>query len=197
MNRRVRMPANIFWFDLETSGLDPSTAQPVQVACIITDINMVELRRMEVFVKPVPGCSWDAQAEEVHGFTREFLEEKGKSWEDALSDIIEFEGNCGMKPIPGGHNVTFDINFFRVWIPRGIFSQMFSYHIFDTMGTAQTVNRLYIREGRVPKFPRWRLVDVCKVLGIKINGAHNALADIEATVEAQRRMEFLVQLAPE
>ena len=131
----------IFWFDTETSGLDPKKNQILQFAYIMTDETFKELKRGKTYVK-YEGADedWSMEAQAVHGLTREFLEENGVSQDDLRDFIVEAVGNEGFAPYPAGHNVQFDLSFIRELFPRDMFRNLLDYHPIDSMVMAQSIN---------------------------------------------------------
>jgi len=47
-------PANLFWLDMEMTGLDPETCVIIEVAAIVTDVELNELAEYEAVVRQPP-----------------------------------------------------------------------------------------------------------------------------------------------
>ena len=175
-----------FWFDLETTGLSPVENQIVQLAWIQTDEKLMETSSGQVFFKHRKG-PWSAEAEAVHGFSQEYLEKHGiepHEITDYLIDVIP----QGLSPIPGGHNVQFDLGFLREVIPRSYYRDLLDYHSVDSMVLATAINiATQIRTGK-PMFKSVKLTEVSATLGVPLLNAHNALDDVRASLDCYRIM---------
>lgn len=179
----------IFWFDCETTGLNPEVDQIIQFAYILTDMDFQELSSGQTFVKfEGPEESWGVEAEKVHGFSRQFLEENGVSLDDLRDMIISAVGNEGMPPIPAGHNVQFDLNFLRHLFPRWMFRNLLGYHPLDSMTLAQAINFQARKKRGSWLFPSVNLNTVCNVLKIDPGKSHDAISDVRASMEVYQKL---------
>lgn len=186
---------DIFWFDCETSGLDPKKDQILQFACILTNPLLEEIRRDSFFLKYEGDPEdWSAEAERVHGLSLEFLEKEGLEVNEARSRIIDFLNQSGFPPKPGGHNVAFDIQFLRSLIPRDLYRNLLDYHYTDTMIAADLTNQVAMSSGYKPPFTSLKLTGLCEALNVPILKAHDALSDIEATIQIWKKLSKLLQI---
>jgi DNA polymerase III alpha subunit (gram-positive type) len=85
--------------------------------------------------------------------------------------------NSDKKLIPVGHNISFDLGF--VWhqlLPEDIWRQYCTYPAIDTAGLA----RFFSVMNKIPGF--YNLVALRQLFQIETGEAHNAMADVLATV---------------
>jgi DNA polymerase III epsilon subunit-like protein len=118
-----------------------------------------------------------SRAQEIHGLTYKYLEEHGVDETDAVVTIGKlitkyFGTDNAIKVL--GHNVTFDIQFLRELFQRYGINLKFGSRLFDS-------NSLSF--GTVGA---WNSDDLFKTMGFEHRQSHNALEDIELTVEMFR-----------
>jgi DNA polymerase III epsilon subunit-like protein len=92
--------------------------QAVSWGLMVCDTETLKIiDKMYVEIKWNQQSEWDASAEKVHGLTREYLEHNGISEQDAVLQIGNFllkYWDVQTQPIVCcGHNVHFDLAFFR------------------------------------------------------------------------------------
>lgn len=102
------------FFDTETNGValnwnagikNPiNWPQPVTIAWIVADEEGNVIEQEYHVIKQELNRSWDAQAQSVHGVTREQMESEGKYPNDVYPQFIERLMTC----IPVAHNINFD-----------------------------------------------------------------------------------------
>lgn len=95
----------------------------------------------------------------------------------------------------GGQNPAFDMEFVKhLWSSHGdsYFGAWFYYHPLDLI-TMMVALRL---RGYYTEMPNLKLGTICNALGVRLDNAHNALADVRATREAFYRAIDLMPQAP-
>jgi DNA polymerase III epsilon subunit-like protein len=108
--RRGASPETWISIDVETSGPSPSVASLLSIgACVVGQPDQA----FSVELRPVPGMGWRADAEAVHGLTRDHLAEHGQDpaeamrrfadWIAALPSVVS-----GARPVFVGFNAAFD-----------------------------------------------------------------------------------------
>lgn len=113
------LPPAFAFFDTETTGLDkpggvPLDQQPyiVEIAVIVTDINLTPIRRYESFVKP--GIPIPEEASKISGITDADVEAAPK-FGAILNDLAQtFLG----VPALVAHNAPFDVAMMRYALER-------------------------------------------------------------------------------
>lgn len=183
--------STILAFDVETTGINFENKsdcsegyQIVSIGVIVADANSYEVIEKKYVEIQWDGVSrWSPKAEEVHGLTKEYLEVNGVSEEDAVVVIGEmilkyWPLNSSINAL--GHNlVGFDIIFLRnLFTKYGMVLNFGNRHV-DTFTLMKVLLDEYNSE------------DGFQRLGMPARTAHNALEDIEYTLETVRRLKLL------
>lgn len=186
----------ILALDCETSGINWGSGwsennhiiahgyQAVAWGMVISDVKDYKpIAELYVEIKWNGESKWDAKAQQVHGMSKEYLEEHGMDEEEAVITIVEFlMEHLGIKkPIYClGHNVvSFDIPFLKDLLYRyDLKGIKFGQRHLDTfalsMGTVQEQDSN----------------DVFKRVGLKVRKDHNALEDAKYALETYRRINI-------
>lgn len=176
------MQPAFFALDTETTGLDDATDEIISIAIHILDEGFNKHSTKVVYA--FPDCEVHPKAAAVNGYTREKWEANGAVSQIVLyTEVYEFVSiHRGL--IPLGHNVKFDIGFLKALFKKnkGAYGRHFSYHSIDTLGVAIFADLALFGK----KSSAYKLTDLCERFGIKLDNAHDALADIDATVELFR-----------
>ena len=159
----VAFLSNYVLVDLETTGLDPSYDEIIEIGAIRME-NGKQAATYQTFVKP--GYPIDEFITDLTGITNEMVAD-APAIQDALPDFLDFVGNS----ILVGHNVNFDINFLYDNC-EDCLNRPFSSDYIDTMRIAR---RLY------PEMQHHRLQDMAEALMALPSGYHRALADCDTT----------------
>lgn len=183
------MTKKTLWFDIETTGLNPTKHGVIQFAALI-EIDGQVVDKLEVKMQPQSGAEIEQSAIDTHGMTKADIA-GFMPHEDGYDCIrVFFERNCDKfdkkdKFYPAGYNVRFDLDFLQAMFKR-----------FDRFGIGSFVNwlaidplpMLYMMDyAGLLSLPDYKLATVCAHYGIKIN-AHDALSDIIATRELTRKL---------
>lgn len=185
-------------FDLETGGLD-STCHPVtQIAAVAVDAgwNILEEQNWLVSFRPeecepealalnsFDPARWEHEAIAAERVMEEF------SWmlkRHASIDRISKRGNPYRTTILGGYNTeTFDKPFLSTWAQRAAGDPWLGIEWSIACDVHQLVKWAAFLASSPPE--SLSLEGVCAWLGIELTGAHDALADVKATVEVARRL---------
>jgi len=166
-------------FDTETTGLDPDTNEILSIALVLLDASFNTLDERIIYA--FPEGEVHPKAAEVNGYTAESWAEKG-----AVSQLVLFaQTHEFIRPhrrlIPLGHNVKFDIGFLRSLFRRHDSSDLgrhLSHHSIDTVGIALFFDMVLFGK----KSGAYSLGALCERFGIPLENAHDALADIHATI---------------
>jgi DNA polymerase III epsilon subunit-like protein len=178
--------------DCETGGLDPQKHALVSVALYCTKTREM----LTVLVRPAEGLLLDPEAEEVHGFSREFLESNGLSERNAMERVAQWLEE--REDDVGGANPRFDGDFLRAAAKRcGIWLKLPG-----RMVDVQTIAWVADKLGRI-ELPRKKpggpascsLDSILVTLGRAREGKrHDAAEDAALTAFAFQRLLTLVQL---
>ena len=174
----------IWWFDIESTGLDPYRNDIISLACII-DIDGEIKEKFKLNIQPFNWDNIELSALKVNRITMEQLKtfmtpkkalEKLKFYLNKYVDPY----NSNDKFQPGGYNNDFDIkfmsNFFRKCGDK-YFGSWIDYHRFDP----QSIMQFLHLKGDID-LPNYKLKTIADYFGIKINN-HEPMSDIKTTRE--------------
>ena len=186
----------IIWIDLETGGVDETVHQITQIGAIAT-AGPPEFKELSVFERKVELSDghWTKEALDVQAYDMKTWGEEAIPITTAIRDLIEWVGPFTHSRVSkrtgrpyrvahmGGHNVEFDGRFLRAtsgrlktWLPLTNWTG----GQFDTLTAAKW---WFMMKGEFPE--TFKLEALCEMFGIKLK-AHDALADVEATVKLAR-----------
>lgn len=158
------LPENYVIIDLETTGLDPSFDEIIELGAIRVR-NGKAVDTYSKLVKPRNAVS--DFISELTGITNEMLEDAAPI-ETLLPEYLDFLG----EDIIVGHNVHFDINFLYDDKMRCIGLPLKN----DFVNTIRISRRLF------PDFKNHRLQTLVAELGIQVDTSHRALSDCQAVL---------------
>jgi DNA polymerase-3 subunit epsilon len=180
----------IFWFDVETTGLD-EVKQDIITLAFIVDINGQVKAKGHLKIQPT---DWDAiqdSALEVNKITREQL----KTFQLPAVAVKKLNTVFGKfvdkfdkkdKIIPAGYNVDFDLKFLREFYSKQNDKYLYSWLDYHKVDPMQFVLGLRVA-GHLRDLENVKLETVAKYLGIEIQ-AHDALSDITVTREVYYKL---------
>ena len=189
---------NYVVFDFETTGVNPKTAQIVQIAALTIDgrrLDIIEGSEFNILVKPLYGeeCA-KAELEElsegairVHKKDHAILAENGVSIENATSnfksyvDDKNFSKTKWKAPIPAGYNINgYDIPILKRDLDRTGLDSPF--HPIFTVDVMQLMFLFFENDKNVSSLSADSLIR--KYMGWKDEGqSHDALSDVIMTAE--------------
>jgi len=177
---------DFLWIDTETTGLYSDKHDVVQVSCIPA-INGTEMEPFNEFCQPK---NWDAIQEEaikVHGITIDRMK-TFQTQEELLEKFINYLDSFNTKFIISGFNVNFDRQFLSALFnkcgrPKDFF-RIFDLQIHDTFLRAKEVKSMIGTKSM-------KLEVLANHWGVKIK-AHDALSDIQATIEVDKHVGTLL-----
>ncbi|MGL4847862.1 MAG: 3'-5' exonuclease, partial [Clostridium sp.] len=154
-------------FDVESTGVDVTEDEIIQIAAIRLDKDGREVETFERFIKPSKSVGKSAY---IHGFTDEELEEKGEAKEVVFKDFFKFiQGKVVV-----GHNVNYDISILSSELNRLKMGTILVKGVYDTL---EIYRRFY------GDLKNHKLEYLSKVFEVKNKPTHDALDDIRATGE--------------
>lgn len=155
----------LVFFDLETTGIDPFHDKIVQIGAIKLFPDGTQ-KEYEYFVNP--GMAIPAGATAIHGITDEMVSDKPR-FGDLIKELSELFFDADL----GGYNIKiFDIPILITEFGRvGVTLDYDSFKIVDAMAIFKI------------KEPRTLTAAYKKYCGKDMENAHNAIADIRASVE--------------
>ena len=186
------MPATLLWFDIETFGTHPQWDRIAQFAAIRTNDRFEQIEEpLVLHCRISPDYLPDPGACIVTGITPDVVNEIGVSEREFAAEIhatMLQSGTCSV----GYNSLRFDDEFIRALFYRNFYdpyrreyeSGNSRWDIIDLARMCRDLRPDGIEwvadEGGRPSF---RLGDLTKANGIEHDNAHDALADVHATIE--------------
>lgn len=158
---------NIIVFDVESTGVDVTEDEIIQIAAIKLNKKGEVVDKFEKFLKnkkPVKDSYY------VHGFSDEMLQRIGEDKEKVLKEFVEYSKDS----IIVGHNVQYDINILCSELERNNLGKPKFKTFYDTL---DIYRRFY------PGNINYKLENLSKVYDTKHKPSHDAMDDIIATGE--------------
>lgn len=178
----------ILAFDTETTGLpewklpsdDPAQPHLLQIAALLFDDDGTELDRLVTMVCPGMGAVMSPEGQALHGLTLERAQDEGA---DPINVACRFVELAAGADLIVGHNVSFDARIMRIMTARHL-----GYKWEPTCPTFCTMRRSQgiLRGSSLPTLGEC----IQRFFGESLEGAHDALADAQATARVFR---FLTQ----
>ncbi len=189
----------VFWYDLETTGLDKNKNHIMQLSYIIDVCGDTVLER-DIKFKPYSTEHVSEQALKVTGVDKNALLSRDVSAKDAfhtlLTDLEKHKGGLGKgspRYVSGGYNVAvfdkwfltafFDLNLLnRSWAPR-YYYYFYQQPVLDVMYFYMPLALTDLQLKTWHEKESFKLENVYKLLLDGEINAHDALADVKATRE--------------
>jgi exodeoxyribonuclease-1 len=186
--------ASIFWYDFETTGINPRCDRPLQVAGIRTDEALNEIGEpLNIYCQPSDDILPHPMACLVTGITPQRLAEQGLSEAEFMTRLhteLVVPGTCGS----GYNSLRFDDEVTRYSLYRNFFEPYgrewqggnTRWDLIDLVRCAYALRPEGINwpehEGRVSL----KLESLTAANGIAHTQAHDALSDVRATIALAR-----------
>ncbi|WP_066042743.1 exodeoxyribonuclease I [Bathymodiolus septemdierum thioautotrophic gill symbiont] len=180
-----------YWYDYETFGLSPKTSRISQFAGIRTDENLNILDEHMFYCKPTNDCLPSPEACAVTGITPQYCEQNGLI-EHQFIKKIHTEFSAPNTCVVGYNSIRFDDEFTRYTLYRN-FIDPYTWHwkngntrwdILDVVRLCYALKKdnclkwVFDENGK----PVFRLDQLAPANGIEHSDAHDALADVRATI---------------
>lgn len=187
----------IFWYDFETTGINPSIDRPLQVAGIRTDENLQEVGEPFVlYCQPGDDILPHPVASVVTGITPEVLVEQGVSEAEFITRLnqqLAYPQTCGA----GYNSIRFDDEMLRYSLYRNFFDPYARewqggnsrWDLLDMLRCAYALRPEGINWPQVDGVVSMRLEILTKANNIAHENAHDALADVYATIAMARLLK--------
>ena len=188
------MTSSLFWYDYETTGIDPRRDRPLQVAGIRTDEDLNEIAEpLNIYCQPSDDILPHPAACLVTGITPSKLAQHGLGEAEFMSRVhaeLSQPGTCGV----GYNSLRFDDEVTRYSLYRNFFDPYARewqggnsrWDLIDLVRTAYALRPEGIvwpeEEGRVTL----KLERLTAANGIEHGQAHDALSDVRATIALAR-----------
>lgn len=187
-----KSPKKIFYFDVETTGINWWENDITQLGFIIEIDGEIKVEK-DLLAKPVNWKTISPEALKVTGKTIEDLEkhppaeEMYKELVDTMAQYVDkFDKND--KFYPAGYNVQFDLYFLEEFFRRNndkYLGSLINWKRLDPLPI------LYMMDfNGSMRLPNYKLETVCNHFGIEIK-AHDAFSDIRATRDLLHKLQNL------
>ncbi|MEW6445301.1 MAG: exodeoxyribonuclease I [Pseudomonadota bacterium] len=186
---------SILWYDYETFSADPATGRIAQFAAMRTSETLEPLGDpLEWFCKPSHDSLPDPKACLITGITPQQAEARGlpePEFADRVREVLGAPGTC----IAGFNSIRFDDNytrylFYRNFIDPYAHEWQFGNSRWDLLDVARYTYALRpegiewpVRDDGAPSF---KLEHLTAANGLGHANAHDALADVRATIDLAR-----------
>jgi len=181
--------SKLFWFDVETTGLDSKLNDIIQLGCLI-EINGKIEEEYNFLCQPFNYKMISAKALEINRSNVKDLKLRITPQEtyDKLIKILDKhidKYNREDKFYPAGYNVRFDVDFLNNFFRKNnnnYYGSYFDYHLLSI----DVLIHLLDYRGLI-KLENYKLVTVAKHFGLQLN-AHDALSDIKVTRQVMYKL---------
>lgn len=164
---------SLVFIDLETTGLDFTKHEIIEVACLVVDPKTLKIKkRYQSKVAPEHLETADPVALELVGFSP-------KAWKRAkpLGKVIKKLNSLAPGGIFIGWNVSFDKAFLEKAARENGIILDFDYHWIDVMSL------FYEESFSNENIKRLNLGHICEVLGTPRKDAHTAMGNVKTTLK--------------
>lgn len=192
------MTESFYWYDFETTGTNPILDRPLQFAGIRTDIDLNEIGEPKnILSRPGGDVVPNPEAILVTGIRMSDIVREGLSERDFASDVLA-EFSQPQSCVVGFNSLRFDDEFTRQMLYRNFFDPYgrewqggnSRWDLIDLLRAAYALRpdgiEWPVREDGSPIF---RLEQVTALNGIEHTDAHDALADVRATIALARLLK--------
>ncbi len=194
------MQGTIFWHDYETTGTDPALDRPVQFAGFRTDLDLNPVGEpVNLLCRPADDTVPQLEAFLVTGILPSRLVQQGlneRDFAEAVHQQLAEPGTIGA----GYNSLRFDDEFSRHLFYRNLIdpyarewqNRNSRWDIIDLCRMACALRPEGIEWPEVDGVPSFRLEALTAANGIDHGDAHDALADVHATINVARLLKHKV-----
>lgn len=190
------MKPTYLFYDLETSGLSPCFDQVYQFAGIRTDLDLNEIERYDFLVKPTIDIIPTPEAMITHRLSIDQLQLEGESEDQVIYKIHQLLNEPGTISL-GYNTLTFDdeflrFNFYRHLLPpytHQFANQCRRMDLFPMAVFYWLFRRDHLQWGERNDKLSLKLEDLSQKNQLSIGQAHNAIVDVEATINLARKLK--------
>ena len=168
---------DLAFVDIETTGLNVTKHEIIEIGCVITDYKLKVKEEFEIKIKP-------ERIENANKTSLKINHYNTKDWENAseLKDTLKIFSKKVEDCIMVGQNVAFDSGFLEYNFARNNLVNTMHYHRLDTISIAWT--KFHNDEN----FEHFSLREMCKYFDIENKNPHSALSDARATYELYKKL---------
>jgi DNA polymerase III epsilon subunit-like protein len=188
----------IFFFDTETSGLDPTRHTILQIAWVI-EIDGEIVNQECHDLKADDGADLNLKALEINNFTLDRIS-RGREWRAVFEEMrvaVKKAVGGGRELTPCGHNVKFDVDMLYGMVKNSPEKWWLNFgpangHICLKKPLCTLAMAHYLDYRGDLSLPDYKLTSLCRHFGIQLPNAHDALGDILATRQLFHTLDTLI-----
>jgi len=181
--------------DCETTGLDPSVNEVIEVAFLPLDFNLNPRKDVPFFdvkIKPENLDDIEPGALKVNQVDFMKLLSEGMDKYEAADLFVDWFDKLRLaenkRILPLAHNWNFDCNFIKAWLGPKTFEFHIDGRYRDSMAVAQYINDRADHKLQSIPFPKVNLSYIASQLKIPHDRAHTALGDCVVTGEVYKEL---------
>ncbi len=192
------MPPSIYWYDYETFGADPVRDRPAQFAGLRTDEDLNPIgESLTLYSRPANDFLPQPQACLITGITPQIARDQGICEAEFIGRIQQQFLHANTT-ISGYNNIRFDDEVTRHTLYRNLYDPYehewrngnSRWDLIDVLRLTYALRPEGIQwPRRDDGAPSFRLQDLTRTNGIEHQDAHDALADVYATIELARLLK--------
>jgi len=176
---------NLAFIDLETTGLNPTKQEIIELGCVVVEqvpekgrgATLKVISELDLKIKPEHLENAEPEALRINGYNdADWL--FAVSLEQAMKALVEKTDGAIMI----SHNITFDWSFLQYAFAKTKLQNKMSPVRLDLMSMAFA--KLYHKE----EVQRFNLKALGDYFGIKNENAHTAMSDIKASIEIYKKL---------
>ncbi|MFP6809371.1 MAG: exodeoxyribonuclease I [Pseudomonadales bacterium] len=192
------MPPSIYWYDFETTGIDPIVDRAIQFAGVRTDLDLNVIDEPQnIFCRPGDDVIPAPEAMAVTGILMSELQQRGHSEAEFCQHIIE-QFTVPQTCVAGYNSIRFDDEFTRQMLYRNFYEPYARewqggnsrWDVIDMFRMAYALRPEGLEwpknEHGVPSF---RLELLTEANDIGHESAHDAVSDVLATIELSKLLK--------
>jgi exodeoxyribonuclease-1 len=191
----VTQEQSLYWFDYETFGISPAWDKPAQFAGIRTNMDLQPIDEpLLIYCKPPADYLPSPAACRVTHMHPQDIAAQGMSEPDFIQRVVEELGKPGTCSV-GYNSIRFDDEFTRHTLFRN-FHDPYEYEWKNGNSRWDLLDVVRLARALRPDGLNWPVLDdgtpvnklelITVLNGIEHANAHDALADVEATIEVAR-----------
>lgn len=177
--------SNICVFDFETTGKDPRSCEPIQIAaCILEPRNLSIISEYNSYIRLDDMSLFSPEIQNLTGIKREQLENAPEqkivwsSFVEYVKNAFNYDGPRKLRPVMAGHNiVNYDCHIIDRLCEKYKTKDIFNIFKIDTMQLT------WLWFENTNDLSNLKLSAVLEKFGIENDGAHNAMNDVRANVK--------------
>ncbi len=168
---------NLAFVDIETTGLDVTMHEIIEIGCVLTTPGLEVIEEFEIKIKPECIENANPVALKINHYN-EADWAHAVPFEQGMQMFAEKVKGCIMV----GQNIAFDSGFIEYSFSKLDIANTMHYHKLDTISIA------WAKFHNDPTLEHFSLHEMCLRFGIENKKAHSGLGDARATCELYKKL---------